>query len=102
MVMRPFSSASNAGQSPTGSRSSAIATPVISSSSEGVPSPSQSPAHAATSVGVAVGVVSKVRLAVVDGVLVHHVLGIARADHVIQDLAAAVIEPLRRKRKTKR
>jgi AcrR family transcriptional regulator len=41
-------------------------------------------------------------LAVVDGVLVHHVLGIARADHVVQDLAAAVIEPLRRKRKRKR
>ena len=39
-------------------------------------------------------------LAVVDGVLVHHVLGIARADDVIQELAARVIEPLRpRKRK---
>ncbi len=41
-------------------------------------------------------------LAVVDGVLVHHVLGIARADHVVQDLAAAVIEPLRRRRKKTR
>ena len=39
-------------------------------------------------------------LAVVDGVLVHHVLGIARADDVIEELAARVIEPLRpRKRK---
>lgn len=34
-------------------------------------------------------------LAVVDGVLVHHVLGIARADDVIEELAARVIEPLR-------
>jgi AcrR family transcriptional regulator len=41
-------------------------------------------------------------LAVVDGVLVHHVLGTSRSDHVIQDLAAAVIEPLRRKRKRRR
>ena len=41
-------------------------------------------------------------LAVVDGVLVHHVLGIARADAVIEELAERVIEPLRppkRKRK---
>jgi len=39
-------------------------------------------------------------LAVVDGVLVHHVLGIARADEVIDELATRVIEPLRpRKRK---
>jgi len=39
-------------------------------------------------------------LAVVDGVLVHHVLGIARADEVTSELAARVIEPLRpRKRK---
>jgi AcrR family transcriptional regulator len=34
-------------------------------------------------------------LAVVDGVLVHHVLGIARADAVIGELADRVIEPLR-------
>ncbi|MBX3158445.1 MAG: TetR family transcriptional regulator [Deltaproteobacteria bacterium] len=34
-------------------------------------------------------------LAVVDGVLVHHVLGIARADRVIEELAERVIEPLR-------
>ena len=38
-------------------------------------------------------------LAVVDGVLVHHVLGIARADDVVTELAARVIEPLRPKRK---
>lgn len=40
-------------------------------------------------------------LAVVDGVLVHHVLGIARAD-VIDELATRVIEPLRAARKKKR
>lgn len=34
-------------------------------------------------------------LAVVDGVLVHHVLGIARPDRVIEELAERVIEPLR-------
>ncbi len=34
-------------------------------------------------------------LAVVDGVLVHHVLGIARPDGVIEELADRVIEPLR-------
>jgi len=34
-------------------------------------------------------------LAVVDGVLVHHVLGIAHPDEVIEELAARVIEPLR-------
>ena len=34
-------------------------------------------------------------LAVVDGVLVHHVLGIARPDDVIEELAARVLEPLR-------
>jgi len=41
-------------------------------------------------------------LAVVDGVLVHHVLGIARADDVIAELAARVIEPLRVATKTKK
>ncbi len=41
-------------------------------------------------------------LAVVDGVLVHHVLGIARADHVIQELADRVIEPLRLGRRKRR
>jgi AcrR family transcriptional regulator len=40
-------------------------------------------------------------LAVVDGVLVHHVLGIARPDGVIEELAARVIDPLRMKRKRK-
>ena len=34
-------------------------------------------------------------LAVVDGVLVHHVIGIARPDGVIEELAERVIEPLR-------
>jgi hypothetical protein len=34
-------------------------------------------------------------LAVVDGVLVHHVLGIARPDGVIEELAARIIDPLR-------
>lgn len=34
-------------------------------------------------------------LAVVDGVLVHHVLGIARADDVVGELAARILEPLR-------
>jgi AcrR family transcriptional regulator len=41
-------------------------------------------------------------LAVVDGVLVHHVLGIARPDGVVEELADRVLEPLRpvrRKRK---
>ena len=42
-------------------------------------------------------------LAVVDGVLVHHVLGIARPDGVIEELAARIIEPLRpKKRKVRR
>jgi len=42
-------------------------------------------------------------LAVVDGVLVHHVLGIARADGVIEELAERIIEPLRpSKKKSKR
>jgi len=34
-------------------------------------------------------------LAVVGGVLVHHVLGIAHTDEVLEELAARVIEPLR-------
>jgi len=41
-------------------------------------------------------------LAVVDGVLVHHVLGIARTDHVIHDIAERIIEPLRRTKLTRR
>jgi len=44
-------------------------------------------------------------LAVVDGVLVHHVLGIARADDVIAEMAARILEPLRmpaRKRSRKK
>jgi AcrR family transcriptional regulator len=44
-------------------------------------------------------------LAVVDGVLVHHVLGIARPEGVIEELADRVIEPLRpqaKKRKARR
>ena len=41
-------------------------------------------------------------LAVLDGVLVHHVLGIARADHVIEELAERVIEPLRVKSRASR
>jgi AcrR family transcriptional regulator len=41
-------------------------------------------------------------LAVVDGVLVHHVLGIARPDGVIEELAERVIEPLRVKKRRKR
>lgn len=41
-------------------------------------------------------------LAVVDGVLVHHVLGIARPDEVIEELADRVLEPLRPKRKKRR
>jgi AcrR family transcriptional regulator len=40
-------------------------------------------------------------LAVVDGVLVHHVLGIARPDDVIEELAQRVLEPLRRKKRTR-
>ncbi len=40
-------------------------------------------------------------LAVVDGVLVHHVLGIARPDGVIEELAARIIEPLRPHKKKK-
>ncbi|MDQ3370833.1 MAG: TetR/AcrR family transcriptional regulator [Myxococcota bacterium] len=34
-------------------------------------------------------------LAVVDGVLVHHVLGIARADDVIEEMTARILDPLR-------
>ena len=41
-------------------------------------------------------------LAVVDGVLVHHVLGIARADDVIEELALRVLEPLRVTRKKRK
>lgn len=41
-------------------------------------------------------------LAVVDGVLVHHVLGISRADHVLEDLDARIIDPLRAKRTKKK
>src|SRR5260221_13665764 len=40
-------------------------------------------------------------LAVVDGVLVHHVLGIARPDGVIEELAERIIEPLRPAKKKK-
>ena len=40
--------------------------------------------------------------AVVDGVLVHHVLGIARPDEVIEELAARVIEPLRPTKRSRR
>jgi len=40
-------------------------------------------------------------LAVVDGVLVHHVLGIARPDGVLDELADRVIEPLRVRRKAR-
>jgi AcrR family transcriptional regulator len=38
-------------------------------------------------------------LAVVDGVLVHHVLGIARPDGVVEELTTRLLEPLRPKRK---
>ena len=41
-------------------------------------------------------------LAVVDGVLVHHVLGIARPDGVIAELADRVLEPLRPPRRKRR
>lgn len=41
-------------------------------------------------------------LAVVDGVLVHHVLGIAHADEVFEELAARVIEPLRPKKRKRK
>lgn len=38
-------------------------------------------------------------LAAVDGVLVHHVLGIARSADVSEELAARVLEPLRKRKK---
>ena len=41
-------------------------------------------------------------LAVVDGVLVHHVLGIARPDGVVAELADRIIEPLRPPRRKRR
>ena len=41
-------------------------------------------------------------LAVVDGVLVHHVLGIARPDGVIEELAERIIEPLRPRKRRRR
>lgn len=41
-------------------------------------------------------------LAVIDGVLVHHVLGIARADDVVEELAARILEPLRAPRRATR
>lgn len=41
-------------------------------------------------------------LAVADGVLVHHVLGIARPDEVVEELVDRVLEPLRPKRKKRR
>src|SRR3569623_2997052 len=41
-------------------------------------------------------------LAVLDGVLVHHVLGIARPDGVIAELADRVLEPLRAPRKKRK
>jgi AcrR family transcriptional regulator len=41
-------------------------------------------------------------LAVVDGVLVHHVLGIARPDEVVEELVTRVLEPLRPKRRKRR
>lgn len=41
-------------------------------------------------------------LAVVDGVLVHHVLGIASAERVTEELVERVIEPLRTKRRRKK
>jgi AcrR family transcriptional regulator len=41
-------------------------------------------------------------LAVVDGVLVHHVLGIARADDVVLELSERIIEPLRTPKKKRK
>jgi len=41
-------------------------------------------------------------LAVVDGVLVHHVLGIARPEGVVEELADRVLEPLRPPRKKRK
>ncbi|MGE5181238.1 MAG: TetR/AcrR family transcriptional regulator [Acidobacteriota bacterium] len=41
-------------------------------------------------------------LAIVDGVLVHHVLGIARPEGVVEELAARILEPLRPPRSRKK
>lgn len=41
-------------------------------------------------------------LAVIDGVLVHHVIGIARPDGVLEELADRIIEPLRLGKKRKK
>jgi AcrR family transcriptional regulator len=41
-------------------------------------------------------------LAALDGLLVHHVLGIANADRVIEELTERVIEPLRRTKRKKK
>lgn len=41
-------------------------------------------------------------LAVVDGVLVHHVLGIARVEDAIEELTVRVLEPLRPRRSARR
>ncbi len=41
-------------------------------------------------------------LAVIDGVLVHHVVGIARPEAVVEELAARIIEPLRIRRAKRR
>lgn len=41
-------------------------------------------------------------LAVVDGVLVHHVLGIARADDVVLELSERILEPLRMPKKKRK
>ncbi|MBA3500660.1 MAG: TetR/AcrR family transcriptional regulator [Myxococcota bacterium] len=41
-------------------------------------------------------------LAVVDGVLVHHVLGIARPDDVVLELSERIIEPLRMPKKKRK
>ena len=41
-------------------------------------------------------------LAVVDGVLVHHVLGIARPDGVVAELADRILEPLRAPRRKRK
>ena len=41
-------------------------------------------------------------LSALDGLLVHHVLGIARADAVVDELAERVIDPLRMKKRRKK